>query len=289
MPEQRTESELLFDQYLSECGYAFESQPKIPPGKTKKMDDRVSFEGSDVYFDVTEFREGSSTPTGGAFDPYERIHAKLEAKWEQLNQYREYSSSLTLYNGSAAPVFLKPELVLGAMLGTLSYSSDRDSGEVRPFFGKPEGYRTGYMVDWGDDEEEQKPRDTPFSSIVVLEKFPIGQVKFSQLYDERERHREKKRSTVEDSVDTLNYILSLTAEGFNLEETALRLVVYENPYAGIPLPRGIFQGPYDQRWGEMEPGKIGQIFAGSKLRELEASLRSYYQSPLVRAGILKDK
>lgn len=278
-----TESEQHFEKYLTERCYVFEPEPKIPPGKTKKLDFRVSFEGDDVYFEVSEFREGNDALTSGAFDPYKRIYTKLKDKWEQLNQYREFSSSLVLYNGTAAPVFLESELVFGAMLGALSYLVDRDSGESYPFFGEPEGYRAGYMIDWN----EKKLRNTSFSSVIVLEKFPLGKVKLDRLLDERESHREKKSSSIENAVDTYNYIERQIAEGFNLEETVLRVIVHENPYASIQLPRGLFQGPYDQRLGETEPGKIGQVFVGPKLQELDASLRSRNRSPLVRAGILK--
>lgn len=286
MPEKRNESELFFDQYLTERGYTFESQPGIPPGKTKKLEDRVSFDGADVYFEVKEFDEGD-TLLDGAFDPYKRIYTKLKDSWAQLNDYREYSCSVVLYNGGAAPVYLEPEFVLGAMLGTLSYVTGEDGNVIQKFFNDPKntGFKTGRMIDY----EKMEPRYTQFSSVIVLEKFPIGQVKFSSLYDEREQHREKGSSTVENAVDTFKYIQTLTAGGFNLEETVLRVVVYENPYASIPLPQGLFQGPYDERWGEIETGKVGQLFAGAKLLELEASLRSYNKSPLVRAGILKDK
>lgn len=286
MPEDRTESELLFGQYLTEHGYDFESQPKIPPGKTKKLDYRVSFEGADVYFEVKEFEEGNAI-ADGAFDPYKRIYTKLKESWAQLNDYREYSCSVVLYNGGAAPVFLKPKLVLGAMLGTLTYVTNKESEVTHEFFGEPGGFRTGHMIDFKND----KPRSTQFSSVIVLEKFPLGQVKFSQLYDESERYREKKPNARDNAVDTFNYIQSLKSEGFDISETVVRMVVYENPYADIRLPRGLFQGPYDERWGEEKPqsGKITKVFEGTKLRELDAAIRSYSKSPLVKAGILKDE
>ncbi|MBS1789100.1 MAG: hypothetical protein JST85_15335 [Acidobacteria bacterium] len=320
MPEERTESELLFDQYLTERGYVFESQPKIPAGKSKKLDNRIFFEGSEIFFEVKEFSEGDDI-SSGAFDPYNRIHSKLKKSRSQLNDYKEYSCSVVLYNGSAAPVFLKPEFVLGAMLGTLTYGTNNKGKLTHKFFGEPSGFQTGHMIDF----KNKQPRSTQFSSVIVLEKFPIGQIKLSPLLDERKQHRQKKLSAVEGAVDTWDYIQKLESEGFDINETVLRVVVYENPYADIPLPRGLFQGPYDERWGSEKPkkvesltpllmkfagpwlpewltsrlsrlylrfskgGKIIKILEGTKLRELDAAIQSYSRSPLVETGILKDK
>src|SRR5262249_54295389 len=154
----------------------------------------------DVYFEVKEFGEGNVIPDG-AFDPYKRIFTKLTESWPQLNDYREYSCSVVLYNSSAAPVFLKPEFVLGAMLGTLTYGTDKESKLTYKFFGEPRGFHTGHMIDFTN----KKPRSTQFSSVIVLEKFPLGQIKLSPLLDERRQHRREKPSAVESAVDTWNF------------------------------------------------------------------------------------
>jgi hypothetical protein len=246
MPEQQNESGLLFEQYLTERGLRFEHQPNVI-GKSKKLDYRVIFEESWIFFEVKEFREGVIPLERGvhyptAYDPYERIHTKLEEAWEQLNQYKEYSCSVMLYNGSSAPVILEPQIVLGAVLGTVSYTVDQDSKKTRPFFSVEDthGYRTGFVIDY----EFRVPRFTPLRSIVVIEKDPIGQIKFSELSDMRDKQRVKKGTAVENAADTLQ---SLITKGFDLTKAALRVVVYENPFATNPLPRKLFTGPYDQR------------------------------------------
>src|SRR5262245_37517424 len=123
MAKDKNDSEKLFEQYLAQNGYGFDYEPAIS-GKAKKIDYRVFFEGAETFLEVKEFREASNTLIDGAFDPYKRIHDKLEDSWEQLNEYRDRSCSLVLYNGSAAPVFIKPELVLGAMPGPSSHVAD---------------------------------------------------------------------------------------------------------------------------------------------------------------------
>ena len=47
----------------------------------------------------------------------------------------------------------------------------------------------------------------------------------------------------------MRFAESLRAKGLNSAETLMRVVVYENPYARIPLAREIFVGPYDERYG----------------------------------------
>ncbi len=107
MPEQRTKSELLFDQYLTEQGYDFDPQPKVP-GKTSKLEDRVRFDGTEIFFEVKEFEAGEEL-ADGAFDPYKRIYRKLKDSWKQLNDYREYSCSLVLYTDGTAPSTSSPQ------------------------------------------------------------------------------------------------------------------------------------------------------------------------------------
>jgi hypothetical protein len=136
MPEQRTKSELLFDKYLTERGYDFDSQPRVP-GKNYNLDDRVRFDGAEIFFEVKEFEEGEELPDG-AFDPFRRIYLKLKDTWKQLDEYREYCCSVVLYNDSAAPVYFEPEIVLGAMLGTPTYGT-KGKEVMYKAFGEPAG------------------------------------------------------------------------------------------------------------------------------------------------------
>jgi hypothetical protein len=319
MPVQRTESELLFDQYLTEHDYDFDPQPEVP-GKTSQLDDRVRFDGETIFFEVKEFETGKAL-AGGAFDPYKRIYSKLKDSRKQLNEYKEYPCALVLYTDGNAPVYLEPEFVLGAMLGTLTWRIDMRSGVRDQFFGASKGFRTGHMVDF----EHGKSRSTQFSAIVVLELFPLGRIKLSPLLDERKKHRAANFSGVQNAVDTHQYIERLKSEGFDIDETKLRVVVYENPFAARRLAPAMFQGPYDERWGRNAPGKIEslviillrfidgwlsgrlmtgliwlflrssksakitKVYEGPKLMELEPALRSYHRPALVEAGLLKEK
>jgi hypothetical protein len=51
----------------------------------------------------------------------------------------------------------------------------------------------------------------------------------------------------------------------------VRVVVYENPYARIPLGRDLFCGPFDERWG-VDGEFIQRVLVGSEVAAIEAAL-----------------
>src|SRR5262249_62152599 len=62
---------------------------------------------------------------------------------------------------------------------------------------------------------------------------------------------------------------SLRLEGLDPSLSVLRVIVYENPYARVPLRRGIFDGRFDECFGPMGD-RIGRVSVGEELRALEA-------------------
>lgn len=58
----------------------------------------------------------------------------------------------------------------------------------------------------------------------------------------------------------------------DLSLSQLRVVVLENPFARIQLPRKLFRGPYDERYAGSE-GRIVRVFCGDQLAELEEEAR----------------
>ncbi len=53
----------------------------------------------------------------------------------------------------------------------------------------------------------------------------------------------------------------------------LRIVVYENLYAVVPLTEAFGTGPYDERFGVRE-GRLRRVFVGPSLEALEADERA---------------
>jgi len=51
----------------------------------------------------------------------------------------------------------------------------------------------------------------------------------------------------------------------------VRVIVYENPFARIPLSRDLFRGPFDERFGEKD-GYLSRIFVGEEAERIETAL-----------------
>ncbi len=66
----------------------------------------------------------------------------------------------------------------------------------------------------------------------------------------------------------LSFAESLRTKGIDPGEAPLRVVVYENPFARIPLRRDIFTGPFDERFGP-EGDHLVRVFAGAEILRLE--------------------
>jgi hypothetical protein len=45
-------------------------------------------------------------------------------------------------------------------------------------------------------------------------------------------------------------------------------IVWENVYARVPLPRDIFNGPYDERYG-LDGNDMTRVFCGSSFEEFD--------------------
>jgi hypothetical protein len=54
------------------------------------------------------------------------------------------------------------------------------------------------------------------------------------------------------------------------EVGTLRVIVYANPFAKVPLPNELFVGPFDEHWGPINDHELGRTFIGAKLKQLEA-------------------
>lgn len=67
----------------------------------------------------------------------------------------------------------------------------------------------------------------------------------------------------------------LEADREQNERHVLRTLVYENPHAAVPLPRDIFNGPYDECWGPLDDQQIGRIVVGTELKKLEETEQKF--------------
>jgi len=270
--EPKTESERLFHDYLRSRGLRnFEYEPRLSESQ-KPPDFCLHFGGDRILFEVKELDSPHQKPFW--FDPHAPIKAKIQEAWTQLRDFPNDCCCIVLYDlGRQAPV-LQKDFIYGAMLGKLT--------SVTPFDPKrgaltEESYtifsEAGGEMRW----ESGKPHKTNVSAIVVLEQLKVGQIRFRATYTSPEG----KLSRVERALKM--WEAETRARGTKRDSSLaeLRVVVYENPYASKRLPRGVFCGPYDQRYGPWR-GRIRRTFAGRELRKLEVKCRPALRSPLAK-------
>ena len=253
------ESELKFERYLGEQNLTtYDFEPDVE-GKNKKIDYRLLIGDATLYLEVKEFQESPSAVINGAFDPYKRINSKIESALQNLGDYEEHCCSIVLYNASDRYVHLSSDFLLGAMLGPICcvaplYEHGMNLNEAIMTFGDG-----GYLI----DHQEHRVRNCHISSVIHLEDFPIGRYLFDKEHKERSQQLQRKLSR--------NEVLDLIKERGNQEhnygETVLRVVVCENPFANIPLPKNIFNGPSDERYGS-DGMHIARNFTGNELNRL---------------------
>jgi len=257
-------SELKFEEYLSSQGLTdWDYEPEIP-GKRQRPDYRIHHAAGQLFFEVKEFRQDPKQPlpNGGAYDPYTAIREKIDAAREKFRNFKEHSCSLVLFNVDAWLVHLDDFwIMMASMLGDFGMSFSADQ-RVETAVEEPQWtfLKRGKMVDY----KHRRPQNTTISALIALTPFPVGQRRF-----EIELYRKERALGRELHLEELSHFAEfLTAEGKNTAETALRVVVYENPYARIPLPRDILRGPYDERFGP-ERESVLRLFAGAEIDKLE--------------------
>ena len=258
-------SELLFEQYLADNGLSADHEPVVA-GRSSRLDYRLVRGGQPFWFDVKEFRE-SHSDGDGPFDPYVSIRNRIGKAAKQFVDYKGESCSIVFYNDrlNLASIYA-PEIVLGAMLGNVSvtvpvnFSTGRETGPPRTGFS--EG---GKMI----EPNLKVPQNTTISAIIALERLGVGGREFRVMVAAKEAAEERRLSWAE-------FFESLQADRERHNRHVLRTMVYENPYAAVRLPRDLFNGPYDERWGPIENEPlIGRVFRGPDLQKLEESEQQF--------------
>jgi excisionase family DNA binding protein len=256
-------SELLFEDYLAEYKLSLPDREPSIPGKSRRIDYRLSFENQTLWFEVKEFAEDASLLDGGggAYDPYVGIRRKIDEASKKFREYHEESCSLVLYNRTINLVDIcTPSIVLGAMLGNVSWRIPMDFEK-----GIETGPPTTFFSDGGKliHPHTKTPRNTTINAVIALEKLAVGHREFRIALAKKEREEDRRFSWEE-------FFEFLQSQGDAYRRTALRVLVYENPYAKRRLPANIFAGPFDVRWGPVD-GKpyIDRLYVGSELAKLE--------------------
>ena len=261
--KQQNVSELLFEEYAGEYGLGpLEHHPAFP-GTTKLVDYRLAHDGQTLWFEVKEFADDKqlfrgSGVQGGAFDPYVAIRRMIGRAREKFRDYDGECCNLVLFNERANLVDIgTPDFVLGAMLGNVGFSipmnleTGEQTGPISNIF-----TTGGKLI----HPHLNTPQNTTISSIIALERFPVGHKEFRIKVEHKERDEQRKLPIEE-------FLELIEADRSAYDRMVLRTIVCENPHATKPLPPTIFTGPFDERWGHT--GNImGPIYTGSELAKL---------------------
>jgi hypothetical protein len=170
---------------------------------------------------------------------------------------------LILYNRNLNLVHIcTPEIVLGGMLGNVSWRIPMDFQK-----GVETGPPSQVFAAGGKliHPHTRTPQNTRISAVIALEKFAIGQREF-RIELAKKQQEEDRRLTAEEFHEFYQDHVDVC------QRTALRVLVYENPYAGKRLPEDIFTGPVDERWGPVaNQPDIKRLYVGAELAKLEAA------------------
>jgi len=283
----KTESETLFEAYLNASGlinYVFE---KAIEGTSARPDYALWFQGREILFEVKEFH---ATPEdfrwgGGAYDPYGPIREKIEAGRKKFKDLRGRCCALVLYNREKPLVDLSWQFIYAAMLGNLAYSFPVDlrtgKGDVDEM---SQAFAAGGKMHRHDQEGHAiAAQNTTMSAVLVLQHLSVGKRRF----DIETRHRQQELGRELSLEELLDMVDRARGTDRDASLTQLRVVVCENPYARILLPRELFRGPYDERYGldETTHDRITRLYAGEQIEQLESQEGSEH-SPIHR--IIED-
>ena len=258
--DKRTKGELLFETYLRLQGITKYEFEKTHQHKRSKPDYSVQID-QEYLFEVKDF-ERKDILDGGAYDPYRRIRQKIESARKKFREYKDSPCCLVLYNNNASLVHLEaPDLMLGAMYGNYGITTE---------FNPDRGYFDPATMRWGFLEggkmvrpKTSEPQNTTISAIITLRYVEVGQRKLG-VFLERATRKNPDITPVEAFKQTVSPDID-----FDKHEKQLGVIVWENAWAGVPFPRSIFCGSYDERFGPREDRKMERVFVGPEIALLE--------------------
>ncbi len=252
MSEAKTFSEKLFEEYLvlqDMTSFEFEKEWE---GIPTHPDYTVYHNNSTFIFDVKEFDYRPLHPGQIVFDnPCDRIREKINEvrKRKQFKYFKDKPCCLVLYTHDPMVELHEWTTMLGAMYGDFGVTMlfDTENGSAVPDSTRQAFLTDGKMFRY----ESSKPQNQTISALVTLRYIHVGQRRYRKIF------RESLKS-VEPMADI----------DFDVDEKRVGVIVWENAHARVPLPRDMFLGSYDVRWG-VEGDVITQIFTGKGILELE--------------------
>ena len=267
----KTVSERLFEAHLSASGLSdFRFEP-TQDGTLKRPDYSLNVLNTEILFEVKQFDATTAdfNLPGGAYDPYGPVREKIEAARKKFKDLEGFCCCLVLYNNEKPLVELGWQFIYGAMFGNWGIQMPlntktgiADRSQARQVFhggGKMFRYLDGVAI---------APQNRTISAILVLHRYMVGIKRFEIAMKRKEKQlgRELELPEFWDEIERAKGSAS------DLSLSQFRVIVHENPYAPIQLPRELFRGSYDERYAGSE-GRIVRVFCGNQLAALEEEAR----------------
>jgi hypothetical protein len=252
--ENRTEGERRFEAYLKSMGYRFEFEKQYL-GKNKRPDYSVALNDVVFLFDVKDADEELLPEGFHQIEPHSEIIERIKAGQKKFKEFREFPCCIVLQNnGNVSMMSEEPAAVLGSMYGRIVFHfplhvGDRPVTEPAPMLTPAFGQGAWFQHD----------RNTRISALITLRRIAVGKRRVRRIQQDNshmsfwEAHDEAIRR--------------FGADYF--EELKQGVIVWENAYARVPLPRNTFNGPYDERYGH-DGSHITRIFCGSAFHEFDS-------------------
>lgn len=249
----RTEGERRFEQYLKAIGYPFEYERGFP-GKSKRPDYTVTRNGT-FLFDVKD--ADRKIPHGRGitqYDPHEGIIERINSGRKKFKEFKEFPCCIVLQNNGNVFVDIEtPAAVLGAMYGKVGFTVPVYVGGGIPSSPAPP-IRPAFL----SGARMQPERNTTISALISLRRVAVGKLRLRRI------RQENPQLSFDDA-------LTVASERFGCDydfgELQQGVIVWENAYARKPLPRDMFNGPFDERWG-LDGADIACVFYGPQLAQL---------------------
>jgi hypothetical protein len=245
---ERTIGEQRFEQYLRAVDYPFEFEREYP-GRRKRPDYTVTKFGTSLY-DVKDF-DPDMPPGFTQFDPHVRIRRRIDYGRKKFKEFKDFPCSVVLQNNINVFVHTEtPAIVLGSMYGDLGYLIPVNVGP-KGASGPPPSVQQAFL----GGACMLPNKNTTVSALVTLRYIAIGRLRLRQIW------AEQPALSVNDAIEAAK---ARFGKDFDPDEMQQGVIVWENIYARIPLPRDLFTGPFDQRWGR-EGDDLAILFCGPLL------------------------
>jgi len=270
-PQPETYSEKLFASYLDTSGYSdWLFEPQID-GRTKHPDFLVPTNGKHLVFDVKQRDYQYIAPGAAMFSPERGFKELINRGAKKFKGFKDMPCSLVIYNDGDLDTPMRTLLVFEAMLGDLGYVWDMDT---RTFNAIPGSERVEFQPKHGEmiaSYKRGEPRNTTINAIIVLEERGLRNCGFEQRIEAETTLKTNRftrrfgRIMTDDERARIEIGVLLKTPHEN--GRVVRVIVCENPWARIPLPRDIFCELYDERWA-MVDRKLVRVWQGSKVADL---------------------